>query len=641
MDTEMISLPRGTSGTLELAPAASARWASAAEIIGYQYQPGALYLGIYPAPGDAVQALLRKCAELESILRAVGGIDAAWRMERLREINQHRVGLERINPVMIGSRDDRHVLTIAGSRAGKGISCITPNLILYPGSVVVIDPKGENARITAARRGGGSSVCEGMGQSVTVLDPYNTTGLPDVYKGSWNPLDGLNPASFDFIDRAASIAAALVVITKPEDAHFDESARQFIKALILYAALHYEGDDRSLITVHNLLLEGQRAEFETWKSAQGAEEVGDLTAFDYLLESMKQERRFGGVISGAAATLDDMGDRERGSVLSTARRNLEWIERPAMQAVLRRSTIQLERLKSDPKGQSLYLCLPPQRMADCGRWLRMVIAASLESCYETAQPPAAGHPVLFLLEEFPILEHMKIIETAAGYAAGFGVKLWVIIQDLSQLKRHYKDGWETFVGNAGVIQAFGNSDATTLDYLSKRLGQVEISQSVRNDSTSLTATSNDPGTMQRFSALIQNRGQASVFTNPFFLAFDQKSTGESATTSSAVNQQIQKTALLLPDEIERFFSREMMAQIVSIKGLKPFALGRVAYFEAPEFLGLYVAERGAQPAKAEAVAERDRLLADRRKSEDAAVSAAASYLRQAESVIQAAASKAS
>lgn len=637
----MKGLPRGVSGELQVAASASAHWAGLSDILQYQYQSGALYLGTQPAPGGAALALLRKLGELESMLLAGGAIDATWRAQRLQEIHQHRAGLERINPVMIGSRDDRHVLTIAGSRAGKGISCITPNLILYPGSVVVIDPKGENARITAARRGGGSPVCDGMGQSVAVLDPYNTTGLPDAYKGSWNPLDALNPASFDFIDRAASIAAALVVITKPEDAHFDESARQFIKALILYVALHYEGEDRSLLTVHRLLLEGQRPEFEAWSAAEDAEEVGDLTAFDYLLESMKQERRFEGVISGAAATLDEMGDRERGSVLSTARRNLEWIERPAMQAVLRRSTIQLERLKSDPKGQSLYLCLPPQRMADCGRWLRMVIAACLESCYETTRPPASGHPVLFLLEEFPILEHMKIIETAAGYAAGFGVKLWVIIQDLSQLKRYYKDGWETFVGNAGVIQAFGNSDATTLDYLSKRLGQVEISQSVRNDSTTLTATSNDPGAMQRFATVIQNRGQASVFTNPFFLFFDPKSTGESATTSSAVNQQIQKTALLLPDEIERFFSREMMAQIVSIKGLKPFALGRVAYFEAPEFLGLYVAERGAQPTKAEAFAERDRLLADRWRSEDAAVSAAASYLRQAESVIQAAVSAAS
>ena len=54
---------------------------------------------------------------------------------------------------LIGWNDDRHILTMAGSRAGKGVSLIVPNLLLYPGSALVIDPKGENARITAGRRG--------------------------------------------------------------------------------------------------------------------------------------------------------------------------------------------------------------------------------------------------------------------------------------------------------------------------------------------------------------------------------------------------------------------------------------------------------------------------------------------------------
>ena len=57
---------------------------------------------------------------------------------------------------LIGWNDDRHVMTIAGSRAGKGVSLIIPNLLLYEGSALVIDPKGENARITARRRGKGT-----------------------------------------------------------------------------------------------------------------------------------------------------------------------------------------------------------------------------------------------------------------------------------------------------------------------------------------------------------------------------------------------------------------------------------------------------------------------------------------------------
>jgi hypothetical protein len=48
---------------------------------------------------------------------------------------------------LVGWKDDRHALTVAGTRTGKGTSLIVPNLLSHPGSVVAIDPKGELARI--------------------------------------------------------------------------------------------------------------------------------------------------------------------------------------------------------------------------------------------------------------------------------------------------------------------------------------------------------------------------------------------------------------------------------------------------------------------------------------------------------------
>ena len=77
-------------------------------------------------------------------------------------------------PVPVGYRDDRHVCVVSGSRGGKGTTSIVNNLILWPGSICVVDPKGENATVTAARRGGGSKNCRGLGQAVRVLDPSRT-----------------------------------------------------------------------------------------------------------------------------------------------------------------------------------------------------------------------------------------------------------------------------------------------------------------------------------------------------------------------------------------------------------------------------------------------------------------------------------
>ena len=129
---------------------------------------------------------------------------------------------------------------------------------------------------------------------------------------------------------------------------------------------------------------------------------------------------------------------------------------------------------------TIYLCLPAGRMGTCNRWLRLFINLALEAMEREDYKP--DPPVLFCLDEFAILGHMKQIEDAAGQIAGFGVKLWPILQDLSQLKTLYTERWETFMGNSGVLQFFGNNDVTTLEYIQKRLGKTPVKTRRESDS---------------------------------------------------------------------------------------------------------------------------------------------------------------
>jgi type IV secretion system protein VirD4 len=181
-----------------------------------------------------------------------------------------------------------------------------------------------------------------------------------------------------------------------------------------------------------------------------------------------------------AETIRNAGDgllgtagRERASIMSTARNQLGFLESPQLQSVLakgKREPLRLRDLKR--KKTTVYLCLPAARMGTHARWLRLIInlaVAALER--EKAQPRL---PVLFMLEEFAALGHMRALEQASAYMAGFHLKLWIVLQDLTQLKRHYSEGWETFIANAGILQAFSVSDVTTCEYLSKRLGETTI-----------------------------------------------------------------------------------------------------------------------------------------------------------------------
>ena len=371
---------------------------------------------------------------------------------------------------MIGIEDDRHVITVAGSRAGKGVSAIIPNLICYRGSVLAIDPKGELASITARRR------AEGLGQKVFVIDPFGrTASWCQPYKASYNPMAMLTPESPTIVEDAGLIADALVV-PSGGDIHWDESAKNFLEGVILHVAtwIAYEGK-RNLVTVRHALVHGAVA------GQDGTGEQG----MDGLNVEMLENEAAAGVVESAAADFFEKPHNEQGSVLSTARRHTKFLDFPAMRAVVSGHDFDLTDLKTAPQGMTVYLCLPAGRIGTCNRWLRVFVNLALEAMEREQAKPAI--PVLLCLDEFAALGHMRQIEDAAGQIAGFGCKLWPIVQDLTQLQSLYKERWQTFMGNAGVVQFFGNNDVETLEYIQKRLGKTSLIAKRESDTTSRAA----------------------------------------------------------------------------------------------------------------------------------------------------------
>lgn len=150
--------------------------------------------------------------------------------------------------------DDRHLLTVAGSRAGKGVLAILPNLATYEGSVLVLDPKGENATLTAERRGTGRNVpAGGLGHDIYVIDPFDVAGVPHYYRAGFNPLAGLNTDDAMFVDQCDSIADALVVAERgKENDHWSSSARLVLRGFIAWVASRPKGK-RDLVEVYLLL----------------------------------------------------------------------------------------------------------------------------------------------------------------------------------------------------------------------------------------------------------------------------------------------------------------------------------------------------------------------------------------------------
>ena len=345
-----------------------------------------------------------------------------------------------------------HLITLAPTRAGKGIGTVIPNLLAVDRSVLVIDPKGENARIAGeARRGFGT---------VHILDPFEVSGHPSA---CYNPLDRLAPDSLDLGEDAAALTEALVIdpAGQVQEAHWNEEAKAILAGLIMFCVCHEDRDRRSLATVREYL-------------------TLPPDKIRALLELMQDSDAAGGLIARAANRFLGKADREAASVLSNAQRHTHFLDSPRIAKCLARSDFAFSDLRH--RITSVFLVLPPNRMDAYSRWLRLLVSQALQDIARDAEALTAttgalnasqrlNSPTLFLLDEFAALGRLEAVERAMGLMAGYGLQLWPILQDMSQLKDLYGDRANTFIANAGVQQVFGANAFETAKWLSQMIGQ--------------------------------------------------------------------------------------------------------------------------------------------------------------------------
>jgi type IV secretion system protein VirD4 len=144
--------------------------------------------------------------------------------------------------------------------------------------------------------------------------------------------------------------------------------------------------------------------------------------------------------------------------------------------------IDFRNLKKRPT--TIFLILPAERLTGCAVWLRLAIESALRGLYRQG-----GVRTVFLLDEMAVMGHLKPIEDAIGLVRGYNVQILGVFQDLPQLKDAYKQRWDSFIANAGVVASFAANDVQTAEYLSKRTGQKTARS--RSESSGLSGRGGD------------------------------------------------------------------------------------------------------------------------------------------------------
>lgn len=343
----------------------------------------------------------------------------------------------------IGSESDRHMLTFAGSRGGKGTSCIIPNLLQWEGSALVVDPKGTNAAVTANRR-------REMGQEVFVLDPFGV--LKDEETATINPLDFIDPDSPTVVEDIGRVAEALV-IPEPGDRnrHFTDSARDLVSGFVAHIVTTEPEEHRNLYTLRRYL------------SLAGEER-------DDLLARMMMNEGAGFLPKIAAQRILNGGSsNELASIVSTALTQTGWLSSAAMRGVLSESTFSFHEMKEEPT--TVYVVVPPEHLEFHKRFVRLIINLALAAYSKGGR---AYLPGLFIIDEVAALGRMDEIAKAYGLLGGYNMVVWSFFQDKGQLDRLYGEQATSFIANSRAVQVFAVGDDATVDFVVGKLGRSSI-----------------------------------------------------------------------------------------------------------------------------------------------------------------------
>ena len=372
---------------------------------------------------------------------------------------------------------NQHVLCFAPTRSGKGVCLVIPTLLTWMRSCVVTDMKGELWALTAGWRK------KYAGQKVLRFEP----AFPESVK--WNPLDEVRLKTKYETGDIQNLATLLAdpngkgLDGGDSSAHFANLCRSLLTGLIthvLYLREENREFDASLGAVDALLStpESSLLEDEFWKAMQEHkhrknESTGQMEPHPLVVK--------------CAQDIINTPTKERGSVLSTTRNTVALYRDDIISKNTSVSEFCIKDLMNYADPVTLYIITEEtdkERVKPLFRLLLAMICRKLASgmTYEKigesrrAKSPNT-HKLLMLIDEFPSFGKLEVIQKSLAFLAGYGIRFYLIAQDLAQL-RSREEGYgenEAITSNCHIQVAFTPQKLETAKYLSQLTGQTTVS----------------------------------------------------------------------------------------------------------------------------------------------------------------------
>src|SRR5690242_18401816 len=194
------------------------------------------------------------------------------------------------------------------------------------------------------------------------------------------------------------------------------------------------------------------------------------------------------VVAEKVREMLDKEDKDFSGVLSTAKTALALYSDPLVARNTAASDFTITDLVNHSSPVSLYLVVPPSDRIRLRRLIRLVFTMLVNRLtermeFEGSSQKRNAHRLLFLIDEFPSLNRMEVFADALSYMAGYGLKAYLITQDIRQIVDAYGHN-ESIVSNCHVRIAFAPNQVETAELLSKMTGTQTVQKASYNFSGS-------------------------------------------------------------------------------------------------------------------------------------------------------------
>lgn len=404
-----------------------------------------------------------------------------------------------------------HILCVAPTRSGKGVGLVNPTLLTWKHSTVITDLKGELWALTSGWRSKyANNYCIRFepAKKRELIDKVN-----DTYNvARWNPFDEIrsegsteyyydrfkNGISSRICDGTKETSDTQNIVTQIVDPkgeglkdHWAKTAYELLVGCVVH--LKHNIPEKCNIATLSLMLAGQidTAKLREKRLASGNGDsvvdddnvTGDVkNLWEDMAKGLDRDGKpyranQAAIIAGAH--MKDRPDEEAGSVLSTATSFLSLYTDPVVAENTSASDFRIRQIMNSDKPVSLYLVTEPTDKDRLSPLVKLFISLILTLCaadmeFEGGRSVQSyKNRMLLMLDEFPSLGKLEKMQESLAFIAGYGMKAYLITQDMAQLFDKYgKD--ESISSNCHVNIFYAPLKTDTAQIMSDKAGNTTI-----------------------------------------------------------------------------------------------------------------------------------------------------------------------